>query len=319
MKRIDQLFDVTYGHKLDMNKMTSASMSDGIAFVGRRGNNQGVSGYVTPVAGLCPCPAGVMTVALGGSYLLSAFVQQRPFYTAQNVAVLTPKDKTMSLNRLLYYAACITHNRFRYSAFGREANRTLGSLSLPGSIPRWVDKGEMPTHDGLAKPAKTPIPLTPPANWGDFEIGELFEVHKGKRLTKASRRPGNVRFIGASEKNNGVTDYNDVDPTFPGGRLTVAYNGNSVGWSFFQDEPFFACDDVNVLDPRSPVSKWALLFVATVIRHNKDRYTYGFKWTKERMLTTSIRLPIRSDGKPDWKFMENYMLGLPFSAAVKAE
>ncbi len=318
VKRLDQIFHVAYGHKFDMNKMQQTEKHAGVAFVGRRGNNQGVSGYVAPVHGVEPFPAGLITVALGGSYLLSAFVQQRPFYTAQNVAVLTPIDTDMPLMHKLYYAACITHNRFRYSAFGREANRTLSSLLLPDELPSWVATAAVPTHDGLAKSAAPHAELGSPLSWSEFAIGELFEVKKGKRLTKAHRRPGNTRFVGASEKNNGVTDNNDVPPVFDGGCLTVVYNGNSVGWAFYQDRPFYACDDVNVLEPRHKVSMWALLFVATVIRHGRTRYTYGYKWTKERMLSTPVRLPSKSSGVPDWAAMERFMRGLPFSAAVES-
>lgn len=313
---IDKLFNVIYGHKLDMNKMQPSQKKDGIAFVGRRGNNQGVSGYVEAISGVEPFPAGVLTVALGGSYLLSSYVQQRPFYTAQNVAVLTPLDEKMTLTHRIYYASCIRHNRFRYSAFGREANRTLSTIRIPTSVPNWVDLTSIPTHDGLAKAAATTHPLPNPLEWHEFTIGSLFDIKKGTRLTKAERFPGNIRFIGASEKNNGVTDYNNLEPNFSGGQLTVSYNG-SVGWAFYQDQPFFACDDVNVLVPKMNVSKWALLFVATVLKHEKSRYTYGFKWTMERMHNTPIRLPRNEVGHPDWGFMEDFMRGLPFSAAIE--
>ena len=90
MTRLDAVFEVSYGNKLDMNKMIPAGRRDGITFVGRRGGNQGVSGYVQIVPDLEPYAPGIVTVALGGSYLLSAFVQQRPFYTAQNVADFKP-------------------------------------------------------------------------------------------------------------------------------------------------------------------------------------------------------------------------------------
>lgn len=311
------MFDVVYGHKLDMNKMQRSNKATGTAFVGRRGNRQGVSGYVEAIPSLVPFPAGLITVALGGSYLLSAFVQQRFFYTAQNVAVLTPRDECMSLLRRIYYAMCIRHNRFRYSAFGREANRTLSAIQIPASVPGWVDSASLPAHDGLAKAAAVTHPLSNPVTWQEFTIGSLFDVKKGTRLTKAARLSGDVRFIGASENNNGVTDYNDVEPTFAGGQLTVPYNGNSVGWAFYQDQPFFACDDVNVLVPKRKLSKWALLFVATVIKHEKSRYTYGYKWTLERMQTTPIRLPVNDAGHPNWDFMANFMRGLPFSAAIE--
>jgi hypothetical protein len=46
----------------------------------------------------------------------------------------------MSLDIKLYYCLCIEANRFRYSTFGREANRTLRTLLVPdlASVPAWV-------------------------------------------------------------------------------------------------------------------------------------------------------------------------------------
>lgn len=316
MSRVDALFDVSYGNKLDMNKMLPADKATGIAFVGRRGNGQGVSGFVERIPETTPYPAGLLTVALGGSRLLSSYVQQVPFYTAQNVAVLTPLDTAMPLSHRLYYAACIRHNAFRYTAFGREANRTLGTINLPDTVPEWVESTPVPTHDGLTRTAAAPVVLSEPTKWAEFMLSDLFEVQKGKRLTKAARMPGSVRFIGASEKNNGITDHNDVPAAHEGGQLTVAYNGNSVGWAFYQDRPFFACDDVNVLEPKASMSKWVLLFVAAVLKHGKSRYTYGYKWTKERMSATRIRLPATANGDPDWDYMEAFMRGLAFSAAI---
>ena len=31
----------------------------------------------------------------------------------------------------------------------------------------------------------------------EYKIGELFNIVKGKRLTKANMKPGNINFIGA--------------------------------------------------------------------------------------------------------------------------
>jgi len=316
--RLDELFSVSYGNKFDMNKMDRADRNDGIAFIGRRGGGEGLSGWVKEIPGVSPFSAGLVTVALGGSRLLSSFVQQRPFYTAQNVAVLDPLDPGMTLAVRLYYARCIKHNAFRYTAFGREANRTLGTLELPETVPAWVETTPIPTHEGLARAAAPNLPLGDIELWPEFRLGDLFDIRKGRRLTKADRTAGATRFIGASEKNNGITDHSDVRPMFDGGHLTVVYNGNSVGCAFYQDEPFFASDDVNVLRPKTKVSKWSLMFAAAVIKHQRARYTYGYKWTLERMKDTTIRLPATEDGSPDWKFMDAAMRGLPFSAAIEA-
>src|SRR5436305_11542194 len=71
--------------------------------IGRKGSEQGLSGYVAPVPGLDPYPAGVLTVALGGFRLLSTYVQQRAFYAALNVAVFEPRH-AMTLQQKLFYA-----------------------------------------------------------------------------------------------------------------------------------------------------------------------------------------------------------------------
>lgn len=317
---VAEIFKVIYGNKLDMNKMTKVDRSMGVAFVGRRGGlsgHSGIAGYVKPIPGLDPYPSGQLTVALGGSRLLSTYVQQRPFYTAQNVAILAPYDPAMPLLHRLYYAMCIRANAFRYTAFGREANRTLATIEVPSEVPVWVDNGRMPTVEGLSRRAADHVELANPmTDWREYELGNLFIIKKGKRLTKAARATGTTRFIGASELNNGITDICDADPMFEGGCLTVPYNGNSVGMAFYQDRPFFASDDVNVLIPQEPVSRWAQLFVAAIIRYGRSRYTYGYKWNLTRMKTTAVRLPVTIDGKPDWAYMESVMRGLPFSAAI---
>lgn len=46
----------------------------------------------------------------------------------------------MSLDMKLFYCLCIEANRFRYSTYGREANRTLKNLLVPNltSLPDWI-------------------------------------------------------------------------------------------------------------------------------------------------------------------------------------
>lgn len=236
-------------------------------------------------------------------------------YTAQNVAVLTPKDRDMPLLHRLYYATCTKANAFRYSAFGREANRTLSQIELPETPPNWVDAKKIPSHDGSSSSVADRRELTSEDDSGSFRLDELFTLKKGKRVTKADRTPGETRFIGASDKNNGVTDMCSLKPIFEAGTLTVPYNG-SVGHAFYHDQPYFASDDVQVLVPKVAMSKWALLFAAAMIRFEKDRFTYGYKWNLARMKKTTIKLPVSAEDTPDWDYMEAYMKGLPFSVAI---
>lgn len=137
---LNKVFKIDHGNKFDLNKMSRCGLrDDAVTFVGRSSERNGVVAFVEHVRGAEPFPAGSITVALGGS-ALSSFVQKRPFYTAQNLDVLTPLS-SMSLDEKLYYCLSIEANRFRYSTFGREANRTLKYLLVPTreSVPSWVD------------------------------------------------------------------------------------------------------------------------------------------------------------------------------------
>ena len=137
---LNSLFEISHGNKFDLNKMDESSMGEqSIAFIGRSGERNGLAAFVEKVKNIEPYESGLITVALGGS-ALSSFVQPRPFYTAQNIDVLCPRF-TMSLDVKLYYCLCIEANRFRYSTYGREANRTLKTIQVPGldHIPSWVE------------------------------------------------------------------------------------------------------------------------------------------------------------------------------------
>ncbi|MCT1544878.1 N-6 DNA methylase [Kocuria rhizophila] len=96
---------------------------------------------------------------------------------------------------------------------------------------------------------RSPKPVVDRRSWKPFCLKDIFDIYKGRRVTSADRVSGNTRFIGASEYNNGITDMCDLEPIFEPHCLTVPYNG-SVGAAFYQDQPFFASDDINVLYPK---------------------------------------------------------------------
>ncbi|MBO5950411.1 MAG: restriction endonuclease subunit S [Fibrobacteraceae bacterium] len=77
--------------------------------------------FVDEIEGETPFPAGSMTLALGGS-LGSCFIHSKPFYTAQNVAVL--QEKTPLSNHTKLFIATLIRNecKIKYQAFGRELN-----------------------------------------------------------------------------------------------------------------------------------------------------------------------------------------------------
>jgi len=147
----------------------------------------------------------------------------------------------------------------------------------------------------------------PEGGYKSFKIGDLFRIQKGKRLTKANMIPGDINFIGATSANNGLTArIGNVGHVHPAGTITVTYNG-SVGEAFYQREPFWASDDVNVLYPKFPMNELvALYFLAPFIKKGKG-YGYSYKWTKDKMKKDKILLPVTLEGKIDFVFIEKQM------------
>ena len=128
----DNLFDIDSGTKLDRMKMTSCNPS--VNFVGRASANNGVTDFIDAIPGLNPYDAGLMTISLGGEYLGSCFVQDKPFYTSQNVNVLIPKHPMSDKCKRFIGTIIFREGQLHYKAFSDELNRHMKrdfSIPLP--------------------------------------------------------------------------------------------------------------------------------------------------------------------------------------------
>lgn len=142
-----------------------------------------------------------------------------------------------------------------------------------------------------------------------FKIKTLFNIQKGKRLTKAKQSLGNTPFIGSSSTNHGVTAHIGQAPIFEGNTLTVSYNG-SVGQAFYQDDPYWASDDINVLTLKKEygqLNRQRGNYLAACLSVAGKAFGYSRKWNVERMKDTNIELPVTSAGDIDFAYMENYI------------
>jgi hypothetical protein len=243
------------------------------------------------------------------------------------------KDKDVSFNTYLFLQRVIEiciYSRFSYSDLAVWPSVQKEAIWLPVDTfgePDWPYMDEYMTgimglaqeiSDKLAEEefAKVKVDIN---GWREFKMGELFNIVKGKRLTKANMVEGETNFIGSSAVNNGITArIGNTEYVHAGGVLTVCYNG-SVGETFFQDEEFWASDDVNILDPKKDVSRNAMLFVGAVIRHAGQSYSWANKWTRDVMLTTPITLPATESGDPDWEYMDSYMSKIMDESRVRVD
>ena len=116
-------------------KIALVADDNGINFISRQSYNNGVNSVVELIENVKPFDSGCITVALGGEYLGSAFVQLKPFYTGAHMAVLTPKEAKMTLLSKLFICTLIRfESKIKYCAFGRELDTHIDrefSIKLP--------------------------------------------------------------------------------------------------------------------------------------------------------------------------------------------
>ena len=65
--------------------------------------------------------------------------------------------------------------------------------------------------------------------WKEFRICDIFIIKAGKRLTKTDMTSGNKPFIGATDNNNGITEFvSNTNVSEDCNVLGVNYNGSVV-------------------------------------------------------------------------------------------
>lgn len=285
--KLSEIFEIRYGHQLNANSLDEDD--EGVNFVTRSSKRLGISGKVARLNAVEPHPAGAITVTLGGTYLLSAFVQPEEFYTAQNIKILRPKID-MNFQTKVFYSLVISSNRFRYSSHGREANRSLNSLLVPSleEVPEWVDGADahMPhfTADDFVlggEPAKSTHGLVP--------LSTLFRLVNGVNPSASIRHEDRINpfylpLVRPSKTQDSCyveyVDRTKVDPNkiFPKNTLYISTNGQgSHSYSYVAPFEFIPNSDVSVALPKRPMTLAEKLFYAGAISSNRHLFSYGRK------------------------------------------
>lgn len=297
--KIGDLFDVEYGNSLELIYLEKDE--HGVNFVSRTAKRNGVSGKVKTIPTEEPFPAGLLTVAVGGS-VLETFLQQSPFYTGYHVMVLSPKAE-MSTEIKLYYCHCIRSNRYKYS-YGRQANSTLESLLIPDmeSIPEYVHSmsikgyGEMLIRQTAFPEDNSNYPL----NTKVVPLEQLFVVENGIASSQVIRNEIKenenwIPYIRPSYRQETSIDafvnkkLVPDEKIFPAGTLYVSTDGQgSHTFSYVSTFEFVPNSNVSVLIPYRNMSLQEKLYYAQCITNNRYKFSYGRKPKGDRLKTVLI-------------------------------
>lgn len=252
----------------------------------------------------------------------NAFYQHESFFAVSHgrVNIMTPKFE-MNKYTALFIVSLIRKETYKYS-YGRAVYSGVLKkmiINLPineNEEPDWQYMEEFikslnTTLVMTKNNTNTTLDLNNTENWKFFKLDKLFKIKKGKRLTKEDMIPGNSNFLGAISVNNGVREHIEVEELMPANCITVNYNG-SVGEAFYQLEPFWASDDVHILYPLNwKMNQYNAMFLCTIIKMERPKYSYGRKWNLANMKKSKIKLPINDFGEPDWEYMERFIKSLP--------
>jgi len=163
------------------------------------------------------------------------------------------------------------------------------------------------------------------SSWKWFRYDEIFDIKHGFYNKKPEDNPdGDIPFIGATDSNNGVTSHSDLETiaittkTGDGNNSPISEkifenciavtNNGSVGYAYYQAKPFTCTHDVNPLYLKGhDLNAYIALFLCTIIEKERFRWAYGRKWRPIRMPSSKIKLPVTSEGTPDWQYMENFV------------
>lgn len=316
--RVSDLFHVYSGSKLDFGKCIRDE--NGVNFISRNSNNNGVVGRVQYDVSMKLYKKGDITVPLGGSYLLSAFVQDEDFVTAQNVAVLRAKKKMTEIEKW-FYCYSLRINRFKYSAFGREVNKYIKDIELPVSIPKWVYTKKIVLPKTNNSPINKDLEIQ---KWAYFKVkDELFKIEQCKCSNASGLlEDGNeIDYIGAKKDDGGIMYkvMHNPDLETRGNCIIFICDGQgSVGYTNYRQFDFIGSTTLSV-GRNNNLNKYTGLFLVTILDRERYRFSFGRKY-RTNLGKLKIKLPCKCDEKgkivPDWKYMEDYIKHLPYGDII---
>lgn len=154
------------------------------------------------------------------------------------------------------------------------------------------------------------------SKWKTFPLSAIMsKTGRGERIRKQDRKEGNVPLVTAGYLNQGVTEYiSNNNKAIYKDVITIDMFANC----FLRDYSFVCDDNVLVFRMNENISRESALFVVAILNSYSqrfgNRYNYDNQFRENNFQKEAIKLPVGSNGNPDWTFMENYIKSLRYSS-----
>lgn len=153
--------------------------------------------------------------------------------------------------------------------------------------------------------------------WKEMPIRKLFDKikvkslkYKAKKLPSVATNEYNLPALTAGIQNQGLNNYVPRNnATVLKNVISISANGANTGATFYQSKEFTILQDAYavkwIYSDDNLTDNQYLYFVVAISKKIYGNYEWTNKAGWERIKNNEISLPINTDGKIDWDFMEN--------------
>ncbi|GAA8504501.1 hypothetical protein HpDR57_14540 [Helicobacter pylori] len=159
--------------------------------------------------------------------------------------------------------------------------------------------------------------------WGEFRLGDLFEVLSSKKIYHANtikihdtQIENSYPYVVRAATNNGIKGFIIDDPTFTNEKNTLSFAQDTFT-VFYQKQPYFTGNKVKVLKPKFAFKSPQILhFISTILQFILKPLTWGLGSTTESIAEFKFSLPLKPTANTqtlkdiDFDFMEKFIAEL---------
>ncbi|EJB71871.1 type IIS restriction enzyme protein [Helicobacter pylori Hp A-14] len=159
--------------------------------------------------------------------------------------------------------------------------------------------------------------------WGEFRLGDLFEVLPSKKIYHANtikihdtQIESSYPYVVRATTNNGIKGFIIDDPTFTNEKNTLSFAQDTFT-VFYQKQPYFTGNKVKILKPKFAFKSPKILhFISAILQFILKPLTWGLGSTTESIAEFKISLPLKPTAKTqtlkdiDFDFMEKFIAEL---------
>jgi len=163
----------------------------------------------------------------------------------------------------------------------------------------------------IAKINYKELPLISELNWQDFKVCDLFDYKRGNQKNMNSLAEGNNMLISAKNIDNGLKGFfnsntckNDI---YKGNCISLNNDGDGgVGLAYYQPHDFLLDTHVYALYPKNDLSSYSMIYITIALSKQRSCFHHGYSISQERLKKMKIMLPVNTQGKPYYEYMEQY-------------